>query len=72
MSDSSLSSSAIHPSSLVEEGASIAPNVKIGPFSRVRPGTVLSKGTRIGNFVEIKKSKVGRDSKINHLSYVGD
>ena len=42
------------------------------PFSRIRPGSFLSKGSRVGNFVEIKKSKVGKNSKINHLSYVGD
>ena len=44
----------------------------VGPFSRIRPGTVLSQGSRIGNFVEVKKSKIGKNSKINHLSYVGD
>jgi len=54
------------------ENARIESNIKIGPFSRVRPGSFLSSGSRIGNFVEIKKSKVGKNSKINHLSYVGD
>jgi UDP-N-acetylglucosamine diphosphorylase/glucosamine-1-phosphate N-acetyltransferase len=54
------------------ENATLESNVKIGPFSRIRPGTVLGKGARVGNFVEIKKSKVGKNSKINHLSYVGD
>ena len=54
------------------ESATLKANVKVGPFSRVRPGSFLSKGSRIGNFVEIKKSKVGKNSKINHLSYVGD
>ena len=54
------------------EGAKIEDNVKVGPFSRVRPGTILSKRSRIGNFVEIKNSKVGTETKINHLSYVGD
>jgi bifunctional UDP-N-acetylglucosamine pyrophosphorylase/glucosamine-1-phosphate N-acetyltransferase len=47
-------------------------NVNVGPFSRIRPGSLLSKGSRVGNFVEIKKSKLGQNSKINHLSYVGD
>ena len=47
-------------------------NVRVGPFSRIRPGSFLSKGSRVGNFVEIKKSRVGKNSKINHLSYVGD
>ena len=54
------------------ENATLESNVNVGPFSRVRPGSFLSKGSRIGNFVEIKKSKIGRNTKINHLSYVGD
>ena len=54
------------------ENATLEANVNVGPFSRLRPGTILSKGSRVGNFVEIKKSKVGKKSKINHLSYVGD
>ncbi len=54
------------------ENATLESNVRIGPFSRIRPGTYLSKGSRIGNFVEVKKSKVGKNSKINHLSYIGD
>ena len=44
----------------------------MGPFSRLRPGSFLSEGSKVGNFVEIKKSRVGKNSKINHLSYVGD
>ena len=54
------------------ENATLEDNVNVGPFSRVRPGSYLSKGSRVGNFVEVKKSKIGRNSKINHLSYVGD
>ena len=54
------------------ENATLEANVNVGPFSRIRPGTVLSKGSRVGNFVEIKKSKIGINSKINHLSYIGD
>jgi|TARA_B110000438_G_scaffold299639_1_gene350246 bifunctional UDP-N-acetylglucosamine pyrophosphorylase/glucosamine-1-phosphate N-acetyltransferase len=54
------------------ENATLESNVKIGPFSRIRPGSFLSKGARVGNFVEIKKSKIGKNSKINHLSYIGD
>ena len=54
------------------EGAKIENNVKLGPYSRVRPGAVLSSGSSIGNFVEIKNSKVGAGTKINHLSYIGD
>lgn len=54
------------------ENATLESNVNVGPFSRIRPGSLLSKGSRVGNFVEIKKSKLGRNSKINHLSYIGD
>ena len=54
------------------ENAILESNVNVGPFSRIRPGSFLSKGSRIGNFVEIKKSKLGKNSKVNHLSYVGD
>ena len=54
------------------EKAKIETNVSVGPFSRIRPGSVLSKGSRVGNFVEVKKSKIGKSTKINHLSYIGD
>ncbi len=54
------------------ENATLESDVNVGPFSRLRPGAHLSKGVRVGNFVEIKKSKVGKNSKINHLSYIGD
>ena len=54
------------------ENAIIEDNVNVGPFSRVRPGSFLSKGSRVGNFVEVKKSKIGKNTKINHLSYIGD
>ena len=54
------------------ENATLEDNVNLGPFSRVRPGTFLSKGSRVGNFVEVKKSKIGKNTKINHLSYIGD
>ena len=47
-------------------------NVVVGPYARLRPGTVLKSGAKIGNFVETKKSKIGKNSKVNHLSYVGD
>ena len=50
----------------------ISSNVSIGPYARLRPGSFLEKGSRVGNFVEIKKSKIGKDSKVNHLSYIGD
>jgi len=54
------------------ENAILEANTNVGPFSRIRPGALLSKGSRVGNFVEVKKSKIGKNSKINHLSYVGD
>ena len=54
------------------EGVKIENNVNVGPYARLRPGTVLKSGSKVGNFVEIKKSIVGNSSKINHLSYVGD
>ena len=46
--------------------------MRVGPFSRIRPGSFLSKGSRIGNFVEVKKSTIGNTSKVSHLSYIGD
>ena len=54
------------------ENVKIEDNVTVGPFARLRPGTVLKSGSRVGNFVEIKKSIVGKNSKVNHLSYIGD
>ncbi len=54
------------------EGVKIENNVNIGPYARLRPGTVLKSGSKVGNFVELKQSIIGKDSKINHLSYVGD
>ena len=50
----------------------ISSNVSIGPYARLRPGSFLEKGSKVGNFVEIKKSIIGKDSKVNHLSYIGD
>ena len=46
--------------------------VEIGPYARIRPGTILKEDSKIGNFVEIKKSIVGKKSKVNHLTYIGD
>ena len=54
------------------EGAKIENKVTIGPYARIRPGTHLMSGVRIGNFVETKKSKIKSNSKVNHLSYIGD
>jgi len=54
------------------ENCKIENKVDIGPYARIRPGTVLKEGSRIGNFVEVKKSIIGKRSKVNHLSYIGD
>ena len=54
------------------EDCKIENKVTIGPYSRIRPGTILKKESKVGNFVEIKKSTLGNKSKVNHLSYVGD
>jgi len=56
----------------VIEGAQIGPGARVGPFARLRPEAHLDANTHIGNFVEIKKSRVGPGSKVNHLTYVGD
>ena len=54
------------------ENCKIENSVEIGPYARIRPGTTLKKGSRVCNFVEIKKSTLGIKSKVNHLSYIGD
>ena len=54
------------------ESCKIENKVEIGPYARIRPDTVLKEGSKIGNFVEVKKSIIGKKSKINHLSYIGD
>ena len=54
------------------ENCNIENKVEIGPYARIRPGTTLKEGSKIGNFVEIKKSTVGKKTKVNHLAYVGD
>ena len=54
------------------ESCKIENKVEIGPYARIRPNTTLKEGSKIGNFVEVKKSTVGKKSKVNHLSYIGD
>ena len=54
------------------ENCKIENKVEIGPYARIRPGTILKEGSKIGNFVEIKKSTLGKKSKVNHLTYIGD
>ena len=54
------------------EGATIATGCEVGPFARLRPGAVMEEGSKIGNFVEMKKARLGKGAKANHLSYLGD
>ena len=61
----------IHPFCHLE-GTIIGRGAQIGPFARLRPGTDMGEGSKAGNFVETKKAKIGKGSKINHLSYIGD
>ncbi len=53
-------------------GTKIEKDAIVGPYARLRPGTILKPNTKIGNFVEIKKSSIKTNSKVNHLSYIGD
>ena len=61
----------IYANSIIKD-SHIDQEVSIGPFTRIRPQSHLKENTKVGNFVEIKKSIVGSNSKINHLSYIGD
>ena len=61
----------MHPHSVLN-GVAAGDECEIGPFSRLRPGTVLSGHVKVGNFVETKNSQISAHSKVNHLSYVGD
>ena len=54
------------------ESCKIENKVEVGPYARIRPNTILKEGSKVGNFVEIKKSTLGNKSKVNHLSYIGD
>ena len=54
------------------ENCRIENKVDVGPYARIRPGAILKEGSKVGNFVEIKKSVIGKKSKVNHLAYVGD
>ena len=61
----------IHSTSHLED-CTVHSGVSVGPFARIRPKTVLHSGARIGNFVEVKNSQIGKNSKANHLAYIGD
>ena len=63
--------SVVHSNTIIGESV-VGVRCDIGPFARIRPGTLLEEGAKVGNFVELKKSHIGQHSKINHLSYVGD
>ena len=54
------------------ENCKIENKVDIGPYARIRPSVVLKEGSKVGNFVEIKKSVIGKKTKVSHLSYIGD
>ena len=54
------------------ENCKVENKVEVGPYARIRPGTILKEESKVGNFVEIKKSVIGKKSKVNHLSYIGD
>jgi len=62
---------AILPNTIIESSV-VGDRAVVGPFARLRPGTRMESDTKVGNFVETKKTLVGKGSKINHLSYVGD
>jgi bifunctional UDP-N-acetylglucosamine pyrophosphorylase/glucosamine-1-phosphate N-acetyltransferase len=61
----------VHPYTVLD-GAAAGDDCEIGPFSRLRPGTVLAGHVKVGNFVEMKNSHVAPHSKVNHLTYIGD
>ena len=54
------------------ESCQVENKVEIGPYARIRPNTILKEGSKVGNFVEVKKSVIGKKSKVNHLKYIGD
>ena len=70
--DSSIGDGSVIKSHSVIESSQVGQNVSIGPFARLRPECIIEDKARIGNFVEIKKSRLGRGTKANHLSYIGD
>ncbi|MEC8427419.1 MAG: bifunctional UDP-N-acetylglucosamine diphosphorylase/glucosamine-1-phosphate N-acetyltransferase GlmU [Pseudomonadota bacterium] len=70
--DTSIAAGTHVKANTVCEEATIGENCDVGPFARVRPGTVLAQGAKLGNFVETKKANIGVGSKVNHLTYIGD
>lgn len=70
--DSDLADGVVVEPYSVLDGATVGAECRIGPFARLRPGSVLLEGARVGNFVETKNARLGRKAKANHLAYVGD
>ena len=70
--NSKIGEGAIIKAHSILEDAIVSADCEVGPFARLRPGTVLAEKARVGNFVEIKKATIGEGSKVNHLSYIGD
>jgi bifunctional UDP-N-acetylglucosamine pyrophosphorylase/glucosamine-1-phosphate N-acetyltransferase len=70
--DATLADGVLVRASCVVEGATVGPAAQIGPFARLRPGAVLAEDVHVGNFVEVKNSALGRGTKANHLTYLGD
>ena len=72
VSNARLGNDVIVHSNCVIDDANVGAGARIGPFARLRPGAELASNVHIGNFVEIKKSQIGADTKVNHLAYIGD
>lgn len=72
LTDSTIGNRAIIKDSSVIEESAVGQNAQIGPFAHLRPGSIIGPRAKIGNFVEIKKSMIGENSKASHLSYIGD
>ncbi|MBL4585215.1 MAG: bifunctional UDP-N-acetylglucosamine diphosphorylase/glucosamine-1-phosphate N-acetyltransferase GlmU [Pseudomonadales bacterium] len=70
--DAAIGKGTVINANTVIDGASIGAHCSVGPFGRLRPGTELKDGAKVGNFVEVKKSVIGAGSKVSHLSYIGD
>ena len=70
--DSKIAAGAVIRAYSVLEGATVGPGAIVGPFARLRPGTSLDENVHVGNFVEVKNTRLGRGSKANHLAYLGD
>lgn len=70
--NSTLANDVVVDANCIIDESEIAENASIGPFARLRPGTELAENSKVGNFVETKKAVIGKGSKVNHLTYIGD